>query len=84
MLTESDADHNSDKPKIKYGELVILGWVEHFRESVSLHLHHLPNVSVLFTVTMVTYRKVIEDVVAPNLYCTNVVNIMAWSDQSIT
>lgn len=27
MLTESDADHNSDKPKVKYGELVILGWV---------------------------------------------------------
>jgi hypothetical protein len=25
ILTESDADHNSDKPRVKYGELVILG-----------------------------------------------------------
>lgn len=25
VLTESEADHNSDKPRIKYGELVILG-----------------------------------------------------------
>lgn len=25
VLTESDADHNSDKPRVKYGELVILG-----------------------------------------------------------
>lgn len=26
ILTESD-DHSSDKPRVKYGELVILGWV---------------------------------------------------------
>lgn len=27
ILVETDGDAHNDKPRIKYGELVILGWV---------------------------------------------------------